>query len=124
MSFAEWIYTFALGAFLIGVPLTFRDPTWKLPVIVMSIATGTDFLVTVLPQVGAEALAMRATGSNMALVLGAVTGLATWLLFVAALGARWRGRQSTYLGLVLATQMVWFTCYLLFLYGLHVVPMR
>lgn len=124
MSFAEWIYTFALGAFLIGVPLTFRDPTWKLPVVVMSIATATDFLVTVLPQLGVEALAMRATGSNMALVLGAVTGLATWLLFVAALGARWRGRQSTYLGLVLATQMVWFTCYLLFLYGLHVVPMR
>lgn len=124
ISLAEWIYACALGAFLFAVPLTFRDPRATWPVAVLTGAILVDFLVTVLPLMGVESLSFNATGSNLSLVLGSVTGLLTWLLFAAAMLARRRERMRQYLGLVLATQITWFVCYLSFLFGLHVVPMR
>jgi hypothetical protein len=124
MLLAEWFYTFALASYMVGAAFTFRGPHWRWPLVVMAIAVAADFLVTLLPRLGVESLAMHASGRNVALILGAIFGAVTWLLFLGVLAARQWGSQNLYLGLVLTTQLVWFADYLFFLYGLHVLPMH
>lgn len=125
MSLAELVYAFAFGTYMVGVALAFRDPQGRFPVQVMATGITVDFLVTVLPQLGFLApLAMQVDGSNTVIMIGSILGFVTWSMFIAALVARWRKAWSAFLGIVLATQLVWFSCYLSFLYGMHVYPLR
>lgn len=125
MSLAELVYAFAFGAYMVGAALAFRDPAARLPVLVMATGITVDLLVTVLPQLGLLApLAMNVEGSNTVIMIGAILGVVTWSMFVAALVARRRRAWNAFLGIVLATQLVWFSCYLSFLYGMHVYPLH
>lgn len=125
MSLAELVYAFALGTYMVGVALAFRDPQGRLPVLVMATGITVDFLVTLLPQLGLFApLAMNVEGSNLVITIGAILGVVTWSMFIAALVVRRRKAWNVFLGIVLATQLVWFACYLSFLYGMHVYPLH
>ena len=122
MYLAEWFYSFALATYMVGLAFAFRLPAARWPLGIMAAGTLADFLITMLPRLGVEALAMHAEGRNTALILGSILGFATWTMFVGVVVAHRRGRLNLYLGLALATELVWFTCYLSFLYGLHAIP--
>ena len=124
MSLAELLYALAFATYMVGVAFCFRNPDGRAPVYIMAAGATTDFLVTLLPQLGFTPLEMGVEGRNLPIVLGAVFGFVTWLMFIAALVARRRRARGAFLGLVLATQLVWFVDYLLFLYGMHVYPLH
>lgn len=125
MSLAELIYAFAFGTYMVGVALAFRDPEGTFPVRVMAAGITVDFLVTLLPQLGFLApLAMNVEGTNLVITIGSVLGLLTWSMFIGALLVRRRRAWNSFLGIVLATQLVWFASYLSFLYGMHVYPLN
>jgi hypothetical protein len=125
MSLAELVYAFAFGTYMVGVALAFRDPQGRFPVMVMSTGITVDFLVTLLPQLGLFApLAMNVRGSNTVILIGVILGVVTWSMYIAALVMRRRKAWNAFLGVILATQLVWFSCYLSFLYGMHVYPLH
>lgn len=124
MSLGELVYAFAFGTYMVGVAFAFRNPQGSFALRVMATGITVDFLVTVLPQLGLlSALAMNVEGSNTVILIGSILGFLTWSMFIAALVARRRKAWKIYLGLILGTQLVWFSCYLSFLYGMHVYPL-
>jgi hypothetical protein len=122
MSLPEFLYAIAFASYMIGALFAFRNEANSTAVMIMSVAVAADFLITILPALGVESLSMNFEGSNPVVVAGSVMGLLTWSLFVAAALAWWRNKTTLFLGLVIATQLAWFTCYLSFVYGMHVYP--
>lgn len=122
MSLPELLYAIAFASFMVGALFAFRNDSSSRAVLVMGVAVTADFLITILPALGVQSLSMNFQGSNPVVVAGSVMGLLTWSLFVAAALAWWRSKTTLFLGLVIATQLAWFTCYLSFVYGMHVYP--
>jgi len=122
VSLPELLYAIAFATFMVGALFAFRDDKNPKAVAVMGVAVLADFLITVLPSLGVDSLSMNFPGTNAVIIAGSITGLLTWTLFVVAAVAWWRSKNTLFLGLVCATQLVWFTCYLSFLYGMHVYP--
>ena len=122
MSLPEFLYAIAFATYMVGALFAFRNDASVIALMVMGAAVLADFLITILPGLGVDSLSMNVQGSNAVIVAGSVTGLLTWTLFVGAALAWRRSKRKLFLGLVCATQLVWFTCYLSFLYGMHVYP--
>jgi len=82
-----------------------------------------DFGLTGLVMFGPELFSFGIAGTNFAIQLGAILGVAVWCLVTAALIVRWRGPRSLFHVLVMLGQLVWFIDYLAFLYGIHTYPL-
>jgi len=122
MSLPELLYAIAFATYMVGALFAFRNDANTTAIVIMGAAVSADFLITILPALGVESLAMNFQGSNAVVVAGSVMGLTTWTLFVIAALAWWRQKTTLFLGLLVATQLSWFVCYLSFLYGMHVYP--
>ncbi len=123
MSLSELIYYLAFSTYMVGAAWSLRSDGDIRAVILFTIGGAMDAGVTLLAMFGPEVFDMGATGRNFALDMGVVLGVAVWLLVIATLLTRFFGRRSIFHVLTVATQLVWFTDYLAFLFGLHVYPM-
>ena len=123
MSLSEAIYYVAISIYMVGTAWSLRTDGDARAVAVLSIGAAMDFGITGLSMFGPAIFSMGATGRNFATDLGALLGVAVWLLVIATL-ITWRyGRRPVFHVLTVVTQLVWFTDYLAFLFGLHVYPM-
>ncbi len=123
MSLTEFIYYVAFSTYMVGAAWSLRSDGDGRAVALFTTGALLDFGVTGLAMFGPDVFDMGATGRNFAIDLGALLGVVVWLLVVGTLLA-WRfGRRPLFHVLTVATQLVWFTDYLAFLFGLHVYPM-
>ena len=122
MSLPEFFYAIAFSTYMVGALFTFRNHSDVSGIFVMTAAVIADFLITVAPVLGIESLAMQFEGANKAVVAGSILGFSTWTIFGVAMWAWFKRCTALFLSLVLVTQLVWFACYLSFVYGMHVYP--
>lgn len=119
MSLAEACYAFALCLFLAGAAWSLRSDGDRRAIAVMGLAGFIDFVLTMAPRFGIEALRFHVTGTNLGLKLGSIGGMAVWILLVAIVILGWRRRRVPLHVLTGITQIVWFLDYIAFAYGLH-----
>jgi len=123
MSLSEFLYGIAFGIFMIGAAWSWRTDGAPRAVALLATGAAMDFGLTGLVSFGPEMFSFGITGSNFAVQLGAVLGVAVWLLATAAVVLWWRGNRGAFHVVVLATQLTWFVDYLAFLYGIHAYPL-
>lgn len=123
MSLSEVLYGVAFITYMVGAAWSLRSNGGGAAVAVLAVGAAMDFGLTGLVMWGPEIFSFGIEGSNLAIQLGAILGVAVWSLVVAALIARWRGRLAAFHALVVVGQLVWFVDYLAFLYGIHAYPL-
>jgi hypothetical protein len=123
MSLSELLYGIAFALFMIGAGWSFRSDGRPAAVALLAFGAAMDFTVTGLVSFGPEIFSFGITGSNFAIGLGVVLGVAVWLLVVTALVTWFRQRRRAFHVLVMLAQLTWFVDYLAFLYGIHAYPL-
>lgn len=108
---------------MLGAAWSLRSDGVPAAVGVLALGAAMDFVLTGLVMWGPDVFSFHITGSNFATQLGAMLGVAVWLLVAGALIARWRNRRAAFHRLVVLGQLVWFVDYLAFLYGIHAYPL-
>ena len=122
MSLPEFLYAIAFSTYMVGALFAFRNHSDVSAILVMTAAVIADILITVAPVLGIDSLAMNFEGANMAVLAGSILGFSTWTIFGVALWAWFKRHTALFLSLVVVVQLVWFACYLSFVYGMHVYP--
>lgn len=123
ISLSEVLYGIAFSLYMVGAGWSFRTDGRPLAVGLLALGAAMDFGLTGLVSFGPEIFSFGITGTNLAIQLGAILGVAVWLLVAAALVVRWRGPRPAFHVLVMLGQLVWFVDYLAFLYGIHTYPL-
>jgi hypothetical protein len=123
MSITEMLYTLAYCVFLAGAAKSFREQGSRASVLLMSAGVLIDFLVSMLPLAGVQALKMNLEGTNAVITFAIALGFVVWLLFFTALFLRYKGRMGWYHGLITAVEICWFIDFIAFLYGSYVIPL-
>ncbi len=123
MQLAECFYATAFMTYLVGVALCYYDQASPRSVAVMSAGILIDLGTTVAMILGVDALRMGVEGCNWALNVGTVLGFTVWLSFLLALILWFTGRRRAFLLMALPIELVWFLCYISFLFGVHVYPL-
>lgn len=123
MELSELLYAAAYCVFLAGAAKSFRDNGSRTSRRIMGCAVIVDFLVSMLPMMGADFLKMNLEGHNAAITLGIVLGFAVWILFVAALIARKKGSDNLYHTGITLVEITWFLDFIIFLYGIYKFPL-
>jgi hypothetical protein len=108
---------------MVGVAWSLASEGARPAVLVLALGALMDFGITGLVMWGPQIFSFGIEGSNLATQLGAILGVAVWLLVVAAVIAWWRDRRLAFCVLAVVAQLVWFVDYLAFLYGIHVYPL-
>jgi hypothetical protein len=124
MTLSETLYAIAYCIFIIGAARSCRDNGGRLSVLIMSSGVLLDFLVSMLPMMGASALKMNLPGTNAVIAFAIGFGFIVWLLFLAALWLRRTGRTAAYHCIITLTQIAWFIDFIAFLYGIYKFPLH
>jgi len=123
MHLAECLYATAFMTYLVGVALCYYDRASPRSVAVMTAGILIDFGTTAAMILGVDSLRMGIEGRNWALDVGTVLGFTVWLSFLATLVIWLTGRRRAFLVMALPIELVWFLCYISFLFGVHVYPL-
>lgn len=123
MSLSELLYGIAFATYMVGVAWALRTNGARPAVLLLSLGAAMDFGLTGLVSFGPEMFSFGITGSNTAIQIGAILGVAVWSTVTGAVIAWWRGRKQLFYVLAVVGQLVWFVDYLAFLYGIHAYPL-
>ncbi|MBL8226631.1 MAG: hypothetical protein JNM50_14995 [Chromatiales bacterium] len=123
MSLPEFLYGVAFATYMVGVAWSLRTNGARPAVILLAAGAAMDFILTGLVSFGPALFSFGITGSNTAIQVGAILGVAVWLTVTGAIVAWWRGRMPLFYVLAVVGQLVWFVDYLAFLYGIHAYPL-
>lgn len=123
MQLAECLYATAFMTFMIGVALCYSDRASTRSVLVMTAGILIDFSATAGLWLGIDALRLGVEGRNWAINVGSVLGFTVWLSFLATLAIWLTGRRRVFLVMALPIELIWFLCYISFLFGVHVYPL-
>lgn len=80
--------------------------------------------MSILPVLGVKALSSNLQGINNVIIFAIAFGFVVWLMYLAALVARWKGNKPLFHLLIAIVEIVWFIDFISFLYGMYKFPLR
>ena len=124
MEWNQILYIIAYCTFMAGAAKSFRDNGSTLSVWIMSGGVILDFLMSILPALGAKALSSNLKGTNGVIIFAIAFGFAVWFTYIAALIVRKKGNKPLFHLLIAMVEISWFIDFISFLYGMYKFPLH
>jgi len=117
----DFIYVFAYILFLVGASMNFRRIRYSFQI--MSLAVLIDFFAVTMPFSGFKSLVISVE-TNTPIVIGMVTGVLVWILFVLAALSRIVEKKSvisviSFDGMISVIKVLWFIDLVTVFYGVY-----
>jgi len=117
----DLIYAFAYILFLVGAFMNFRKIRYSFRI--MSLAVLIDFFAVTMPFSGFKSLVLSVE-TNTPIIIGMVTGVLVWILFLLAALSRMMEKKSvisviSFDGMISAIKVLWFIDLVTVFYGVY-----
>ena len=117
----DFIYVFAYILFLVGASMNFRRIRYSFRVMLLAVLI--DFFAVTMPFSGFKSLVISVE-TNTPIVIGMVTGVLVWILFVLAALSRIMEKKSvisviSFDGMISVIKVLWFIDLVTVFYGVY-----